>query len=270
MHTVQLQFFEDDATGEWGLSHTNSIENGFNAFWNGIGIFHDVFEHWFEDKHKYFRNDYAFNVAGEVAAMGACWYYTVVLGSYERRIEHRIGWEQVMLLTTFDLIQESVDYDYKSFGDTFDTAIKRIKSPGYYGFSHLLDEYRHLLSKLSNKKDSKEFDEEYFKSVTVSKIRKLKSWGVSMAEKLVPNNYENRNILNNFCNLWKSFCLAYPAEEVAQYFDSIKFNISKKKGIVQWNAYLMPKDYFAKSVRLNEKNILNFNLDSYVYDTYKW
>jgi hypothetical protein len=49
-HIVRLEFFQDHADGSYGLAHEKTISNdtSFNAFWHGIGIFHDVFEHWFE------------------------------------------------------------------------------------------------------------------------------------------------------------------------------------------------------------------------------
>ena len=54
MHKVTLDFFQDEL-GQYGIAHSNSTDQGFYAFWDGIGIFHDVFEHWFEGKHKYFN-----------------------------------------------------------------------------------------------------------------------------------------------------------------------------------------------------------------------
>lgn len=49
-HIVRLEFFRDEADGDYGLAHEKTIglNESFNAFWNGIGIFHDVFEYDFD------------------------------------------------------------------------------------------------------------------------------------------------------------------------------------------------------------------------------
>lgn len=60
-YKVQLQFFQDDATGSYGLAHRNSIDKGFNALFSVIGVFHDIMEHYFEDVHPNFCGKYAFN-----------------------------------------------------------------------------------------------------------------------------------------------------------------------------------------------------------------
>src|SRR6185436_1652887 len=76
---VNLVFFKDDGTGEYGLTHKETYDdnygNGFNAFWNGIGIFHDVFEHSHEFTHKYFRGDYVLNIGGEMTNIDTMRYY---------------------------------------------------------------------------------------------------------------------------------------------------------------------------------------------------
>src|SRR4051794_4205956 len=91
IHEVDLRFFQDDATGEHGVSHVdtyNDSENPFNAGWGKVMIFHDVFEHWFEKRHKYFKGDYAMNIAGEMVAMGAMWYFFNELG-IDNRLDNR-------------------------------------------------------------------------------------------------------------------------------------------------------------------------------------
>lgn len=105
---VSLKFFCDDASGEYGLAHDNSIQNDtpFNAFWGGIGIFHDVFEHWFEGKHKYFKDEYAFNVGGEMTAMGAAMYYYYILGIRERDFNsNHINFDQKAINSTMSLLK---------------------------------------------------------------------------------------------------------------------------------------------------------------------
>ena len=81
---VRMKFFQDSDNGEWGLTHddTQSGDECFNAFWSATGIFHDVFEHAHEHS-KYFRGEAALNVGGEMAAMGAMYYFIHRLGLRE-------------------------------------------------------------------------------------------------------------------------------------------------------------------------------------------
>lgn len=122
-HTVTLKLFQDDATGEYGFAHKNTIgaDCSFNAFFTGVGIFHDVFEHWFEYEHKYFKGNYAMNVAGEMAANGACWYLYDTLGLHgyrELSKNSMFNFSENIRHNTESLIIESVKYGYCNFGYT--------------------------------------------------------------------------------------------------------------------------------------------------------
>ena len=126
VNKIDLKFFDDDATGEWGLAHatTYNDNNAFNAFWNGMGIFHDVFEHWFENEHKYFMGDNAMNVGGEMAAMGAMWYYYAELGVHNRMNERSFhSPSDSMRMTTESMIQESIQCGYNQFGNTLECGV---------------------------------------------------------------------------------------------------------------------------------------------------
>ena len=82
---VSFRMFEDDANGEWGLTHADTFNGSepFNAFWGDMGLFHDVFEHAHEHS-RFYSGEYAMNIGGELAAMGALWYYRDEMGFYKR------------------------------------------------------------------------------------------------------------------------------------------------------------------------------------------
>ena len=133
--TVRLDFFEDEG-GNFGLCHHNTQDqdNGFDAFWHGMGIFHDVFEHSHEHENKYFKGDYAMNVGGEMAAMGSMWYYYNQM-HMSNRLNNSGGMytsADSMRLTTQDEIQQSIVYGYPRFGYTLESNVPKQK-PSYDG-----------------------------------------------------------------------------------------------------------------------------------------
>lgn len=71
-YEVTLRYHQDDSTGTWGLAPTKTINNStsFNAFWGADGIFHDVFEHYFEGNHKYYTGNGFMTLWGEMCASG--------------------------------------------------------------------------------------------------------------------------------------------------------------------------------------------------------
>ena len=76
---IELWFCYEGEEQMWGLAPAESIdEKGcslFKPFYRPRQIFHDVFEHNFEAKHPYFTGKHAFQKEGEIAAMGAWYYY---------------------------------------------------------------------------------------------------------------------------------------------------------------------------------------------------
>ena len=100
---VRFRFFQDDVTGDWGVTHEDTFADNspFNAMWSGTMFFHDVFEHWHEYQHKHFLGKNAMNVGGEMAAMGAMYYYINELGIHNRLSSSRYNTDgDIMRMTT--------------------------------------------------------------------------------------------------------------------------------------------------------------------------
>lgn len=249
---VKTVFHNDDANGEWGLLHENATDKDFNSFWDGRAIFHDVFEHYFEDNHKYFIGDYAFNVGGEMCAMGHLLYYYNELGLYNRKSKN--SWRdfnESIRLTTQDMVHEAISYGYTNFGRTLESSVPR-QSTNYYCKELAHDFYEDVKKvSFSGCVDDESCGKEYKQSVRKSKIENLHTYGWKMAEKLVPNNRENQNTCDRFIDIWDEIC-KIPAETLRYYFTGVDFTITKKNNIISWKAKFLATE--GKDVIINENN----------------
>ena len=128
-YQVQLQFFQDDATGDYGLAHKNSIDRGFNAFFNVIGLFHDIMEHYFEDIHPNFSGKYAFNYGGEIAASGHSLWYIHGLGLTRRWTDlgNYNGIEETFTRTVG--LEDELAFGCTRFGDELLCKCKNVYEP---------------------------------------------------------------------------------------------------------------------------------------------
>jgi hypothetical protein len=117
MRTITRKFniFQDDATGEFGIAINDSDSHQFNAFWNGQGIFHDCFEHFFEGQHfknNPFKGRHAYTVFGEIAALGAASYYFNYAGCWNRPLNGRgHDFTEGIFREIFGFFQEAKDED---------------------------------------------------------------------------------------------------------------------------------------------------------------
>ncbi len=254
VHTVKLRLFQDEANGEYGLAHDKTyIESkggdGFNAFWDGRGIFHVVFEHWFELEHPYFQGRSAMNVGGEMAAMGALWYYYDTLGVRNRQQPGSIHYfGDSMRHTTEDMVTETLSEGSCNFGDTLESSVPNQKESNNSELECQLDLYwqnilKHKPSKWSmvlEEERSKEYALHYRKSLTKRKIQNLHRWGYSMAQDLIPHNNDNRVVLSEFITFWDDFCKRNKAEELAASGNYIEIRIYKDDDDrISWKGFFL-------------------------------
>lgn len=247
-HQVKLRFFRDEATGDWGLAHDSTYSDSnspFNAFWNGIGTFHDVFEHWFEKEHKYFKGEAALNVGGEMTAMGAYFYFVEEMGIYKRTPKN--SWYSngaLMRNTTESEVVEAISQGYCNFGYTLESNVPTQRPCNNSELDYQCDElYKNAMKAELPEENEFEYGEyeaakTYKESVTLSKIRNLHRYGYKMAEKMFPDNWQNRNTLNEFIEYWDNFTANNEAEELANIFKGITITVRKKAGKLSWNAVL--------------------------------
>lgn len=254
IRTVDLVFFQDEATGSYGLAHKETFDqsngSGFNAFWDGIGIFHDVFEHSHEYTNKYFRGDYAMNIGGEMSAMGAMMYYIDTLEVYNR-LPERARWRgngEVMRESTLSDVHEAISSGYCNYGYTLESNVPKQKPVDNGELEYQLHEYAKKVKGLpvsDSYEQEKEFGENYKRSVTFRKIADLHRYGYRLAEKLVPQNWDNRATLVTFLEYWNNFCKTNSAEDLQRSFRGITFKVYRdESGFISWKAVLNSADRF--------------------------
>jgi len=252
---VSTRFFQDDTTGGWGLTHADTQnghngDEGFNAFWDGQGIFHDIFEHAHEHTDKHFRGLYAMNIGGEVAAMGALWFYYDVCGMHSRLNSRYYSPDDITLRGTFDMMQEAIESGNYQFGNTLESAVPTQKDSGNYGLENIIREHFDRIQDCAIKSDDErdaETGKTYKESVTLEKLANLYRYGFRMAEKLIGDESSwNADTLTGFKNFWDEFCKKNRAEEMAQRYRGIDFTIYKDaEGLIHWKAQFtkQPGDY---------------------------
>lgn len=249
---VELRFFCDDATGEYGLTHAETIEGGFNAFWGGIGMFHDVWEHAHEHTHKYFRGRFAMNIGGEMTAMGAMWYYQNSLGLHSKRmINPNSIWDPADLMrrTTQDDIQEAIQEANCQFGSCLESNVPRQRpvndSELEYQIEKMWAEIKTFNFKPGeySEDNEKEYAQEYKASCSFRKIADLHRFGYRYAERLVPYSRENWQMMYDFIDFWNAFCKNNVAKDLQYWTRGITFYIYKQEGQVTWRAKLVSSDY---------------------------
>jgi len=266
---VELVFFNDDANGMWGLAHksTHDDNSAFNAFWNGTGIFHDVFEHSHEKEHKYFQGDYAMNVGGEMAAMGSMFYYIDELGISNRLRNNYHGNGVVMRESTLSDVQEAISSGYCNYGYTLESNVPKQRPIDNGEFEYQLGEYYNQVKKFEvsdNSEQETEFSKGYKESVTFRKIADLHRYGYRMAERLVPNKYDNRTTLSTFIAFWNDFTQKNEAETLQNDFDGLTFYLYKdENGFVSWKAILEARYPMDCNNAVITENTKHFSVEDY-------
>lgn len=246
---VELVFFQDDANGEYGVTHKETLKEGFNAFWGAIGIFHDVWEHNHEYTNKYFMGDNAMNIGGEMAAMGKMWYYQDELGLGDARnlnSQSRYSPGENMRLTTQMEIEETIKYGYTKFGSTLESKVPRQNPVDNGELEYQIEKMWKDIKGYSYQdkyEDEKEYSNQYKKSCSLRKIADLHRWGYRQGEKMVPNTYSNRQMMWEFMEFWKEFCKHNPAEELQTWAKGITFYLYKQGEDVSWKAKVISNDY---------------------------
>lgn len=275
---VKLRFFEDQANGQWGLAHVETYQasnggDGFNAFWDGRGLFHDVFEHAHEFTDKHFMGEAAMNIGGEMAAMGAMWYYFDEMGLYDRQTPNarQFGYwtGDTLRRSTEGDILEAIGSGYCNFGNELISAVKRQKPTENSELECQIDIYWDNVRKYkrggfaAHSQQEEEFANTYRKSITKSKIANLHRYGFRMAEALVPHNSENKHVLSEFISFFDAFCKDNSAEEIAKLCNYMVIKLFKDDDDrISWKAYLIGSPgSFVGELEIKE----HFSLDD-IYD----
>lgn len=269
--TVDLRFFKDSANGETGLTHYNTQDDNygtsFNAFWNGIGLFHDVFEHSHEYTNKYFTGDYAMNVGGEMTAMGAMWYYFETLN-----VNNRMSWSsyvppsESMKRTTLDMVHEAIEDGYTQYGNVLMCNVPKQRPVDSGELEYQIEDYWKKVKELHTRSEYEQERESgiaYKNSVSFRKIADLHRYGYRMAERLVPNKWDNAKVLEDFIDQWDTFCKANNAEELANQCQGLTVKLYKdENGIISWKVTFNAINHFEfNDLTLSDERLQYFSLE---------
>lgn len=264
---VDLVFFQDDASGLFGLAHKETFNdnNAFNAFWNAIGIFHDVFEHSHEFTNKYFRGDYAMNIGGEMAAMGSMWYYIDELGIGNRLRNSMYSPGDSMRDSTLSDVHEYIASGYVRYGHTLESNVPKQRPVDNSEMEYQIGKYWDKVQEIevnANGEQEKEDGITYKNSVTFRKIADLHRYGYRMAAKLVPNNWDNQKTLTSFLEFFETFCKNNSAETLANAFKGMIIKLYKdENGFISWTAKLYGNND-VKDMKINTSDCIE---DEIVY-----
>lgn len=267
---VRLKFFQNDDSDIWGVSHADTIEDNedntaFDPFWDGEGLFHDVFEHAHEGS-EFFRGEYKQNVGGEMAAMGFLFYFCEDLGV--NRFPRRGFWSthtDVAINTTWGYVQEGMEYGYARGGNQLRSNVPRQEAEEYFteDLDYLVELYwKKVKASTRRPEDRAEriYANAYRRSVTKRKILDLHRWGYYEARRLFPRNHENAGTLTEFIRFWNTFCKENKAEEMAEVFSGIDFYLYRTGDFVTWMSTLVAHDHRRVTVH---PDMPKFYLDSY-------
>jgi hypothetical protein len=221
---VQLQFFEDETNGQYGLAHSNSLNEGFNAFFSAIGLFHDIMEHYFEGIHPNFSGKYAFNYGGEIAASGHSAWYIHGLGMWNRwsDLENINSIEDAFTRSVG--LEDEICYGYIKFGKELLCKPRNVYQvhPNYSQFVHYHWNYWQDLMDKHPEPEGCEFEIAdaltLRKSLSLNKLETLYGWGYHTAKKLIPLNDHNIAAIHQLYTDLKWFTKTNSAEDLAINF----------------------------------------------------
>lgn len=192
-YEVILKVFQDDGNGEWGIAPENSIDEQFNAFWRADGIFHDVFEHYFEGYNRHFSDKYAFQLFGEMCASGhAIAYRDIGIDSF--RYRSYTGGRDFTADTYYSL-EEWFVYGSEMF------PIDHCKVPRHvedsYNLNYWLHEYFYKLDAMAEKRDIK------LPRKLKTQIRNCYCYGYKTARKIIGHSTEHSyKVMDKFLTEW--------------------------------------------------------------------
>lgn len=262
LRTVKLKFFQDDANGEWGVTHSDTMQNhgsdGFNAFWDGRGIFHDVFEHAHEFVDKNFRGSNALNLGGEIAAMGQLWFFVNRADMYKRLDNPFLGYRvhpenEITIESTQGMMSEAIKEGYSNFGDVLECGVPNQKPVDNSELEEMIEEHFRRVERCEpngDREQESEYGKAYKESVTLEKLANLYRYGYRMGQKLLGTNDPSRHsdTLHAFCTYFNDFCKANPAEELANYYREMIFRLYRDtEGNLYWKLEITP-DRFAEGI----------------------
>lgn len=213
----------------YGCLPKKYVHSGFDYGWNSIIIFHDTMEHWFENTHKYFKGKYAFNIAGEVAAMGSLFYLYKTFN-----LKNRISRfdENNILLAGANHIIKSIAHQEFYFGTELLSCISYQAPRNTFLEIDILTVYKHI-KKLMIPTDIKQTDFMYSiklkKSITLEKLRNLYRWGYNSAEKRFPRTAYNKYKIHKYLEALEELIIKNNIKNLTEHCEGFTITLTTRK-----------------------------------------
>jgi hypothetical protein len=192
-YEVILRLHEDD-NGLHGLCHDNAV-GVFDAFWSADGVFHDVFEHYFEGQSPYFSGIYMHTIFGEMAASGAgIALRSLGIDSFRHR---RATNGRDYTADTWYEVREALKEGCCNY--PIDSTLCKVpwqSQPDNYNYSSWLSEYEYKLNSLYNN------NPEIIRQLRFGSVRNCYAWGYKRVLKLIKDRDKAYDNLDAFLMYW--------------------------------------------------------------------
>lgn len=238
--TVTLKPYHDDFGS--GLIAYPAIDK-FDPFYTGLGIFHDVFEHYFEEQLE--EHHYRYQIEGEIIASGHCLYFY-----HHLCIKNRFTYlytNDIDRSIRRDTIDEIYNYITDAHSKYIDNELFQNVAPKNYS-SKILSRYdRDILSNWASRyvdelnesfrkhfheleknfgknglADAKKRVRRYIRSVTEKKILNLVTYGFVEASRQYHNTDENYDVLYNFIEEASRITKSHSASSLIDVIDWVE------------------------------------------------
>ena len=235
-YVASFEIKEDDADGTIGFIPKGCDD--FNAATDGSFLFHDVFEHWFENKVRWFSGDAALNPAGEVAAMGARLYYLFTLGFNPLRRSTD---------ETESVMRQCVGDIYESIFGEFRSIVPKQRMASFESdVDDMASNVFNALQESWTRNGMRDNDNRYCPKE--SEIRNCLRWGWKMASKVIPHDdwdarRKNVQMCHDFLDFWNHFFAEWKMDlgELDLRFRQIDIHVWRKKKVVHWKAVFIAR-----------------------------
>lgn len=165
----------------------------FDPFYSVDGIFHDVFEHYFEGEHKYFSNENKCTVYGEMVAIGHKLYFYDKLGINSFRYRRFSASPSTWREDTEPLLEEYFSENYTNYD--IENCCIPYQKPIYgscIGIEGIIEDYQSRLKEIST--DAR---------VKPAYIANAYRYGWRMAEREWGHDWHSsHNLLDHFLETW--------------------------------------------------------------------
>jgi hypothetical protein len=240
--------------GTWGIAPAQAVCEGhaFDPAWSSELIFHDVFEHSHEGIAP-FTGKYAMNIAGEMAASGAMYYFIedLKLTRFPYSKSSATGLE-AMTQNTLDLISEALSRDNSDWAPktlsprNSDKLLCNVPEqaliPSSSNLENDLIRYWQKYVDVSEKSYRNSTALGLRDSISFKKIANLHRWGWWEAKRQIPPSQGNIDALARFIDAWEWACQAIDPRVIAQKCDSIDIIIDTQDSSLEWRIILTLKN----------------------------